>query len=97
LACFFSSWTPPELLAVPFLPAWPRRIHEIPFDGYCFQLRFANDDIRIFPTRTRLDQALQEDRKRRGCLINAGSAIIDGEVSRRSGGGWQHRFLPSTE
>jgi bifunctional non-homologous end joining protein LigD len=62
------------------VPSGERWIHEIKFDGYRVQLHIANDDIKIF-TRRGLDWT-KRFKKIAGdaYLINAGSAIIDGEV-----------------
>jgi bifunctional non-homologous end joining protein LigD len=55
-------------------------IHEIKFDGYRNQLHLANDDIKVFTRRgndwTKRFRKVAAD----AYLINAGSAIIDGEV-----------------
>src|SRR5437899_2574665 len=62
------------------MPSGERWIHEIKFDGYRVQQHIANDDIKIF-TRRGLDWT-KRFKKIAGdaYLINAGSAIIDGEV-----------------
>jgi bifunctional non-homologous end joining protein LigD len=62
------------------VPSDERWIHEIKFDGYRVQLHIANDDIKIF-TRRGLDWT-KRFKKISGdaYLINAGSAIIDGEL-----------------
>ena len=57
-----------------------RWIHEIKFDGYRVQLHLANDDIKVFTRRgndwTKRFKKIAGD----AYLINAGSAIIDGEA-----------------
>jgi bifunctional non-homologous end joining protein LigD len=62
------------------VPSGDRWIHEIKFDGYRVQLRMANDDIKVFTRRgndwTKRFLKIAAD----AYLINAGSAIIDGEV-----------------
>jgi bifunctional non-homologous end joining protein LigD len=62
------------------VPNGDRWLHEIKFDGYRVQLRIANDDIKVF-TRRGYDWT-NRFRKVAGdaYLVNAGSAIIDGEV-----------------
>jgi bifunctional non-homologous end joining protein LigD len=62
------------------VPSGDRWIHEIKFDGYRNQLHIANDDIKVFTRRgndwTKRFRKIAAD----AYLINAGSAIIDGEV-----------------
>jgi bifunctional non-homologous end joining protein LigD len=62
------------------VPSGERWIHEIKFDGYRVQLHIANDDIKVFTRRgndwTKRFRKIAAD----AYLINAGSAIIDGEV-----------------
>src|SRR5258705_4393093 len=57
-----------------------RWVHEIKFDGYRVQLHIANDDIKVFTRRgndwTKRFKKIADD----AYLINAGSAIIDGEI-----------------
>jgi bifunctional non-homologous end joining protein LigD len=62
------------------VPNGDRWIHEIKFDGYRVQLHIANDDIKVFTRRG--NDWTTRFRKIAGdaYLINAGSAIIDGEV-----------------
>lgn len=61
-------------------PAGERWIHEIKFDGYRVQVHLANSSIKVFTRRghdwTRRFRKIVSD----AFLINAGSAIIDGEV-----------------
>jgi bifunctional non-homologous end joining protein LigD len=61
-------------------PTGDRWIHEIKFDGYRVQLHIANDDIWIFTRRgndwTKRFRKVAAD----AYLINAKSAIIDGEI-----------------
>src|SRR6266566_5291760 len=62
------------------VPSGDRWLHEIKFDGYRGQLHIANDDIKLFTRRgldwTKRFKKIVAD----AYLINAGSAIIDGEV-----------------
>ncbi|RZN16382.1 non-homologous end-joining DNA ligase [Bradyrhizobium sp. Leo121] len=62
------------------VPSGTRWIHEIKFDGYRVQLHIANDDIKVFTRRgndwTKRFKKIATD----AYVINAGSAIIDGEV-----------------
>jgi bifunctional non-homologous end joining protein LigD len=62
------------------VPSGDRWIHEIKFDGYRVQLHIHNDAIKILTRRgndwTRRFSKIAAD----AYLINAGSAIIDGEV-----------------
>jgi bifunctional non-homologous end joining protein LigD len=62
------------------VPSGARWVHEIKFDGYRVQLHIANDDIKVFTRRgndwTKRFRKVAAD----AYLINAGSAIIDGEV-----------------
>jgi bifunctional non-homologous end joining protein LigD len=66
--------------AIPRVPSGDRWIHEIKFDGYRVQLHLFGEEIRIF-TRRGYDWS-KRFKKIAGdaYLINAGSAIIDGEV-----------------
>jgi bifunctional non-homologous end joining protein LigD len=62
------------------VPGGERWIHEIKFDGYRIQLHIANGDIKIYTRRgnnwtNRFTKIAGE-----AYLINAGSAIIDGEI-----------------
>jgi ATP-dependent DNA ligase len=69
------SWRPRSRV-----PSGERWLHEIKFDGYRVQLHIANDDIKVFTRRgndwTKRFKKIASD----AYLINAGSAIIDGEV-----------------
>jgi bifunctional non-homologous end joining protein LigD len=62
------------------VPSGERWIHEIKFDGYRVQLQIQNDAIKVLTRRgndwTRRFSKIAAD----AYLINAGSAIIDGEV-----------------
>ena len=62
------------------VPSGDRWLHEIKFDGYRVQLHIANDDIKVFTRRgndwTKRFRKVAAD----AYLINAGSAIIDGEI-----------------
>jgi bifunctional non-homologous end joining protein LigD len=62
------------------VPSGDRWIHEIKFDGYRVQLHIHNDAIKVLTRRgndwTRRFSKIAAD----AYLINAGSAIIDGEV-----------------
>jgi bifunctional non-homologous end joining protein LigD len=61
-------------------PSGERWVHEIKFDGYRVQLHIANDDIKVFTRRgndwTKRFRKVAAD----AYLINAKSAIIDGEI-----------------
>jgi bifunctional non-homologous end joining protein LigD len=62
------------------VPSGERWVHEIKFDGYRVQLHIANDDIKVF-TRRGLDWTKRFRKVASDAyLINARSAIIDGEV-----------------
>jgi bifunctional non-homologous end joining protein LigD len=62
------------------VPSGERWIHEIKFDGYRVQTHIANDDIKVFTRRgngwTKRFRKVAAD----AYLVNAKSAIIDGEV-----------------
>jgi bifunctional non-homologous end joining protein LigD len=62
------------------VPGGERWVHEIKFDGYRVQLHIANEDIKVFTRRghdwTKRFKKIAGD----AFLINAGSAIIDGEI-----------------
>ncbi|MGY3609762.1 MULTISPECIES: non-homologous end-joining DNA ligase [unclassified Bradyrhizobium] len=62
------------------VPSGTRWIHEIKFDGYRVQLHLANDDIKVFTRRgndwTKRFKKIAAD----AYVINAASAIVDGEV-----------------
>ena len=62
------------------VPIGDRWIHEIKFDGYRVQLHIANEDIKVFTRRgndwTKRFKKVAAD----AYLVNAGSAIIDGEI-----------------
>jgi bifunctional non-homologous end joining protein LigD len=62
------------------VPGGERWVHEIKFDGYRVQLHIANEDIKVFTRRghdwTNRFKKIAGD----AFLINASSAIIDGEV-----------------
>jgi bifunctional non-homologous end joining protein LigD len=77
----YPGFIEPELAtSVDKVPSGTRWIHEIKFDGYRVQLHIANDDIKVFTRRgndwTKRFKKIAGD----AYLINAGSAIIDGEV-----------------
>jgi bifunctional non-homologous end joining protein LigD len=77
----FPGFVEPALAtSIDKVPSGERCIHEIKFDGYRVQLRIANDDIKVLTRRgndwTRRFRKIAGD----AYLINAGSAIIDGEV-----------------
>lgn len=77
----FPGFVAPALASsIDKVPSGDRWIHEIKFDGYRVQLHIANDDIKVFTRRgndwTRRFKKIAAD----AYLINAGSAIIDGEV-----------------
>jgi bifunctional non-homologous end joining protein LigD len=62
------------------VPSGDRWVHEIKFDGYRVQTHIANNDIKVFTRRgndwTKRFRKIASD----AYLVNAGSAIIDGEV-----------------
>jgi bifunctional non-homologous end joining protein LigD len=62
------------------VPSGERWIHEIKFDGYRVQVHLANNGVKVFTRRgndwTKRFKKLADD----AWHINAGSAIIDGEV-----------------
>lgn len=72
--------TPALAVSIARVPAGERWIHEIKFDGYRVQLHLHSDAIRIFTRRghdwTQRFRKIASD----AFLINAASAIIDGEV-----------------
>jgi bifunctional non-homologous end joining protein LigD len=77
----FPGFIPPALATkIDKPPTGERWIHEIKFDGYRNQLHMANDDIKVFTRRgndwTKRFRKIAAD----AYLINAKSAIIDGEV-----------------
>jgi bifunctional non-homologous end joining protein LigD len=77
----FPGFVEPALAtSIDKVPSGARWIHEIKFDGYRVQLHIHNDAIRIFTRRgndwTRRFRKIAED----AYLINAGSAIVDGEA-----------------
>jgi bifunctional non-homologous end joining protein LigD len=77
----FPGFIAPALASkIDKVPSGDRWLHEIKFDGYRVQLRIANNDIKVF-TRRGYDWT-KRFRKIAGdaYLINAGSAIIDGEI-----------------
>jgi bifunctional non-homologous end joining protein LigD len=62
------------------VPSGDRWVHEIRFDGYRVQLHIANDHTKIF-TRRGNDWTKRFRKVAAGAyLINAKSAIIDGEI-----------------
>jgi bifunctional non-homologous end joining protein LigD len=62
------------------VPDGERWLHEVKFDGYRVQLHVVNEDVKVFTRRgndwTKRFRKIAND----AFLINAGSAIIDGEV-----------------
>ena len=62
------------------MPGGERWLHEIKFDGYRVQLHIANEDVKVFTGRghdwTKRFRKIAAD----AFLINARSAIIDGEI-----------------
>jgi bifunctional non-homologous end joining protein LigD len=77
----FPGFIPPALATkIDKPPTGERWIHEIKFDGYRVQLHMANDDIKVF-TRNGNDWTKRFRKVAADAyLINAKSAIIDGEV-----------------
>jgi len=77
----FPGFMEPALAtSIEKVPRGARWVHEIKFDGYRVQLHIANDDIKVFTRRgndwTKRFKKIAAD----AYLINAGSAIIDGEI-----------------
>src|ERR1700733_12738412 len=62
------------------VPSGERWLHEIKFDGYRVQLHLANNEVKVYTRRgkdwTKRFKKIADD----AWHINAGSAIIDGEV-----------------
>jgi bifunctional non-homologous end joining protein LigD len=77
----FPGFIPPALATkIDKPPSGERWIHEIKFDGYRVQLHMANDDIKVF-TRNGNDWTKRFRKVAADAyLINAKSAIIDGEI-----------------
>lgn len=77
----FPNFIEPALASpIDKVPAGNRWIHEIKFDGYRVQLHIANENIKIFTRRghdwTHRFKKIAAD----AFLVNARSAIIDGEI-----------------
>ena len=77
----FPGFIEPALAtSINSVPSGKRWIHEIKFDGYRVQLHIANEAARVFTRRgndwTKRFKKVAND----AFLINAGSAIIDGEI-----------------
>jgi bifunctional non-homologous end joining protein LigD len=77
----YPGFIPPALATkINKVPSGGRWVHEIKFDGYRNQLHLINDHIKVFTRRgndwTKRFKKIAAD----AYLINAGSAIIDGEV-----------------
>jgi bifunctional non-homologous end joining protein LigD len=77
----FPGFIEPALAsAIDKVPSGQRWIHEIKFDGYRVQLHFANESIQVFTRRgndwSKRFKKIAND----AFLVNAASAIIDGEV-----------------
>jgi bifunctional non-homologous end joining protein LigD len=77
----FPGFVEPALASlVGKVPSGERWIHEIQFDGYRIQLHLANEAITIFTRRghdwTNRFKKVAHD----AWHINAGSAIVDGEI-----------------
>jgi bifunctional non-homologous end joining protein LigD len=77
----FPGFIPPALATkIDKPPTGDRWVHEIKFDGYRNQLHMANDDIKVF-TRNGNDWTKRFRKVAADAyLINAKSAIIDGEI-----------------
>jgi bifunctional non-homologous end joining protein LigD len=77
----FPGFIPPALeTKIDKPPTGERWIHEIKFDGYRVQLHMANDDIKMF-TRNGNDWTKRFRKVAADAyLINAKSAIVDGEI-----------------
>jgi bifunctional non-homologous end joining protein LigD len=77
----FPGFIEPALAtSIDRVPSGGRWVHEIKFDGYRVQVHLANNDIKIFTRRG--NDWTKRFKKIADCAwhINAGSAIIDGEV-----------------
>lgn len=77
----FPGFVEPALAtSIEKVPSGERWIHEIKFDGYRVQLHLANEAVRIFTRRghdwTKRFKKVADD----AWHIDAGSAIIDGEI-----------------
>ena len=77
----FPGFIEPSLASsIEKVPSGSRWIHEIKFDGYRVQLHLAHENIKVFTRRgnewTKRFKKIVAD----AYLINAGSAIIDGEI-----------------
>jgi bifunctional non-homologous end joining protein LigD len=77
----FPGFIEPALASsIEKVPRGERWIHEIKFDGYRVQLHLANESVRVLTRRgndwTRRFKKIAHD----AFLINAASAIIDGEI-----------------
>jgi bifunctional non-homologous end joining protein LigD len=77
----FPDFVEPALAtSIEKVPSGARWVHEIKFDGYRVQLHIANDAAKVFTRRgndwTKRFSKIAHD----AFLINAASAIIDGEV-----------------
>ena len=77
----YPGFIEPELASsVEKVPDGERWIHEVKFDGYRVQLHIVNEGVKVFTRRgkdwTKRFRKIAND----AFLINAGSAIIDGEV-----------------
>jgi bifunctional non-homologous end joining protein LigD len=77
----FPGFVEPALAStIAKVPTGDRWLHEIKFDGYRVQLHIANQDIKVF-TRNGHDWTRRFKRVADSAfLINASSAIIDGEI-----------------
>jgi bifunctional non-homologous end joining protein LigD len=78
----YPGFIEPELpTSVDKVPSGERWLHEIKFDGYRVQLHILNEDEPKVFTRRGNDWTKRFKKMAAGAfLINAGSAIIDGEV-----------------
>jgi bifunctional non-homologous end joining protein LigD len=77
----YPGFIEPELASsVEKVPDGERWIHEVKFDGYRVQLHVVNEGVKVFTRRgndwTNRFKKIAND----AFLVNAGSAIIDGEV-----------------
>src|ERR1700721_4765312 len=77
---------PALAMSIDKVPSGERWLHEIKFDGYRVQVHLVNNGVKVFTRRgndwTKRFKKIADD----AWHINAGSAIIDGEV-----------VVPSTE
>jgi bifunctional non-homologous end joining protein LigD len=77
----FPGFIEPALASsIEKVPSGARWLHEIKFDGYRVQLHLAHEDIKVFTRRGNDWTSRFKKVAADAYLINAGSAIIDGEI-----------------